>query len=416
MRGGVKTMLRKKWLKLGFVGVGVALAVGVWQTSSFSATTGSAAGGAVPPKTMRDIEGHWAKAAIETSIAKGYIDGYEDQTFRPDQSVTRAEFVKMAVTALKLPVSGSVTGGEWYIPYANAAVAGGIHQWSDYSSGDWNTPMTREEMARVAVRATGEKNDDAKKWMYLATSKGLIQGLDDTGTLGEEQPTNRAQSVTIIERILSVRSGAMLPADKHAISRAEVKWHKTNIFTVMPQYFGNLDIGTSWNPDDLFIKTPDGLYEGMLDELVAIDLEDPNDPYLSYLPDISTLKWHNLKVKLDGYKDGFPVSAYKNSYILYFKGRETMRNDNSIYADFHGFLPVSVRGAISPDLRAFGNGELNSIAAVFVQTTTDVPAAIIPKRLSTNGYLHISMYAPARAPNPTFDKPILKARTPKLIE
>ncbi|MFK7694432.1 S-layer homology domain-containing protein [Paenibacillus sp. HJGM_3] len=409
-------MLQKKWLKLGFVGVGVALAVGVWQTSSFSASTGSSAGGAVPPKAMRDIEGHWAKAAIEASIAKGYIDGYEDQSFRPDQSVTRAEFVKMAVTALKLPASGTVTGAEWYIPYANAAVAGGIHQWSDYSSGDWNTPMTREEMARVAVRATGEKNDDAKKWMYLATSKGLIQGLDDTGTLGEDLPTNRAQSVTIIERIMSVRSGETLPADKHAISRAEVKWHKTNIFTVMPQYFGNLYPGTSWNPDDLFIKTPDGLYEGVLDELVAIDLEDPNDPFLNYLPDISTLKWHNLKVKPDGSKDGFPVSAYKNSYILYFKGRETMRSDSSIYADFHGFLPAVVYGAESPDIKAFVNGELNSTAGVFVQTLTDVPAVLIPKTMNTTGSLHIVIYAPARSPNPTFDKTILKARTPKIIE
>lgn len=409
-------MLRKGLLKWGFVGVGVALAVGVWQTSSFSATTGSVTGGASTPKAMRDIEGHWAKSAIETSIAKGYIDGYEDQTFRPDQSVTRAEFVKMAVTALKLPVSGTVTGGEWYIPYANAAVAGGIHQWSDYSSGDWNTPMTREEMARVAVRATGEKNDDVKKWMFLATSKGLIQGLDDTGTLGEELPTNRAQSVTIIERILSVRSGATLPADKHAISRAEVKWHKTNIFSVMPQYFGNLYPGTSWNPDDLFIKTPDGLYEGVLDEIVAIDLEDPNDPYLNYLPDISTLKWHNLKVKPDGSKDGFPVSEYRNSYVLYFKGREIKSDDSSIYADFHGFLPKALYGAVSQDIKAFVNGELNSTASVFVQTLTDVPAVIVPKRLYTDEYLHISIYAPARSPNPTFAKTILKARTPKMIE
>lgn len=364
-----------------------------------------------------DIDQHWASEQIRLAASKGYVDGFEDGSFRPDQNVTRAEFIKMAVTALKLPVGGgSTSGNDWYIPYANAAVSGGIHLWSDFSSGDWNTPMTREEMVRVAGRSVGEKNDDAKKWMYLAASKGLIQGLDDTGALGEEQPTNRAQSVTIIERILSVRGGVTLPTDKHAISRAEVKWHKTNIFTVMPQYFGNLYVGTSWNPDDLFVKTPDGLYEGVLDELVAIDMEDPNDPFLSYLPDITSLKWHNLKVKPDGADDGFPITNYRNSYILYFKSREILRNDSGLYADFHGFLPSTVLGANSPDIKAFVNGQLNSVAGVFSRNLTDVPAAIVPKKLYTNGYLHLAIYAPARSPNPTYEKTILKARTPKVIE
>ena len=37
-------------------------------------------------------ETHWALWAIKYCTAKGYFKGYPDGTFRPDQSITRAEF------------------------------------------------------------------------------------------------------------------------------------------------------------------------------------------------------------------------------------------------------------------------------------------------------------------------------------
>jgi uncharacterized repeat protein (TIGR02543 family) len=38
-----------------------------------------------------DIEGHWAQADIERAAALGWLEGYEDGTFRPDRYITRAE-------------------------------------------------------------------------------------------------------------------------------------------------------------------------------------------------------------------------------------------------------------------------------------------------------------------------------------
>ena len=38
-----------------------------------------------------DLAGHWAENAVLTAVASGLIDGYEDGTFRPDNYVTRAE-------------------------------------------------------------------------------------------------------------------------------------------------------------------------------------------------------------------------------------------------------------------------------------------------------------------------------------
>lgn len=42
-----------------------------------------------------DIEGHWAKKAIEEMAGAGMIQGYPDQTFRPDRAITRAEAVSL---------------------------------------------------------------------------------------------------------------------------------------------------------------------------------------------------------------------------------------------------------------------------------------------------------------------------------
>lgn len=44
-------------------------------------------------EAMDDIAGHWAVKHIETYLKRNYIIGYPDRTFRPYQSITRAEFV-----------------------------------------------------------------------------------------------------------------------------------------------------------------------------------------------------------------------------------------------------------------------------------------------------------------------------------
>lgn len=41
--------------------------------------------------SLSDISGHWAKKYIEVCVANGWITGYKDGTFKPDQNITRAE-------------------------------------------------------------------------------------------------------------------------------------------------------------------------------------------------------------------------------------------------------------------------------------------------------------------------------------
>jgi len=55
-----------------------------WKQQDVRADFGSA---------MNDIRGHWAQAAIETAVHSGWMRGYEDGSFGPDRTLTRAEMV-----------------------------------------------------------------------------------------------------------------------------------------------------------------------------------------------------------------------------------------------------------------------------------------------------------------------------------
>lgn len=43
----------------------------------------------------KDIEGHWAQKQISDWNEKGFIKGYSDNTFKPDKTITRAEFITL---------------------------------------------------------------------------------------------------------------------------------------------------------------------------------------------------------------------------------------------------------------------------------------------------------------------------------
>lgn len=55
-----------------------------------------------------DVDGHWAEGDIYEAAAHGWIKGYEDETFRPDAKITRAETMTLINRVLiRLPESAS---------------------------------------------------------------------------------------------------------------------------------------------------------------------------------------------------------------------------------------------------------------------------------------------------------------------
>lgn len=51
--------------------------------------------------SFSDIEGHWANQYINSAAEKGWVTGYSDGTFKPDQAITRAEFMTLVNKVLE---------------------------------------------------------------------------------------------------------------------------------------------------------------------------------------------------------------------------------------------------------------------------------------------------------------------------
>jgi hypothetical protein len=187
---------------------------------------------------LTDISTHWARVQIEKAIEKGYVSGYPDATFQPDKVVTRAEFIRLLVDALKLP--HSLYGEPWYMPYVAAALDVGVHKQTDFylvvdeqgiddeqqrsSIVVYEQKLARLELVRLAVRsadlsfqsADAAGSDD--ELVRLAVDKGLIHGVGD-GELHLSETVTRAQAAVVIERVLAIIRGEKLAVDVQALTK-----------------------------------------------------------------------------------------------------------------------------------------------------------------------------------------------------
>lgn len=238
---------------------------------------------------------HWAKSSIENAVKLGYVSGYPDGKFRPNDPVTYAEFMKMIVGALGLDVN--TTDAKWYVPYLNAATDSGIYR-TDFKDNVWNKPIPRIDMSRIAFRSAREdmkvveRGFDKNRFLYEATKAGLINGYGK-GEIRPDGTTTRAESIAVIDRMLKVRGGEKLKFDKYAASTAEVLWHKTNVFTMLPRYFSkpeNPEYPT-FRSDLMKFSADNGNFKCEVEKMIAIDIDDKNDPNHKLIP--NDLMWRD---------------------------------------------------------------------------------------------------------------------------
>ena len=109
--------------------------------------------------------GKWFNNAVSTGVNAGKLTGYPDGTFRPNQSITRAEFAAIAVRFLSDEVQGvsggsfSDTAGHWAADaIGRAAAAGWI---TGYPDGAFrpNQSITRAEAATIINNMLGRSPD-----------------------------------------------------------------------------------------------------------------------------------------------------------------------------------------------------------------------------------------------------------------
>lgn len=178
------------------------------------------------PEGFSDLSGYeWASESILKLYRQGIVAGDGGGRFRCTNNVTRAEFVKMLVLALDLPVKSAdcdfedVTAGSWYYEPIAAAYSLGIVKGKDERCFMPEAGITREETAVIIYRALmvcdygfsniGEESvytdqnrisDFAVDAVNMLSLNGLMQGSG--GAFHPAEKLTRAEAAVAVARLI----------------------------------------------------------------------------------------------------------------------------------------------------------------------------------------------------------------------
>ena len=173
------------------------------------------------PQKFWDVsKDHWAFAYIADLADRGVINGYEDGSFKPSKTVTRAEWSKIMVDAAGVQVSDNNVyftdmANHWANKYVNAAK----NYLTGYTDGSYrpNQAATREDVTVAMVRLKGYDlsevdysnlskftdvdsiSNSAKGYVSVAIQNNLISGFEDNTFRGQDTLT-RAEAATLLYR------------------------------------------------------------------------------------------------------------------------------------------------------------------------------------------------------------------------
>lgn len=171
---------------------------------------------------LNDISGNWASAEITKWVSNGIIKGLSNGEFKPNNSISRAEFISLVSRILNLTEKSKATfkdvsTGAWYADDISKASNAGFIKGDPNGNVRPEASISRQEAAVVFAKAFDlkAKNKDAYKSLSDAGkiaewSKDSISAMVENGYIkgrlnGEYAPVEnitRAESVKLIDNIV----------------------------------------------------------------------------------------------------------------------------------------------------------------------------------------------------------------------
>jgi hypothetical protein len=181
---------------------------------------------------LKDLNNHWAAVYTDRLIGMEVMKGFGDQSFRPDEKVTRAQFASIIARALGLQSTGNAASfadqnaiPAWASEDIAAAVEAGIIR--GYEAGGktffkGSAVITRAEMSVMLANALnaaphkqgGSGTDFADhsaipQWaaasIEAGAAAGILGGFEDQ-TFRPERTATRAEAATAIYKLLEALS------------------------------------------------------------------------------------------------------------------------------------------------------------------------------------------------------------------
>lgn len=166
----------------------------------------------------KDTQGHWAEETIQDWVQKGWIEGYSDGSVKPDRTISRIELVVLVNKAFQFEGKSTihftdVSEQDWfYNDLQKASAAGYILGYEDGSFKP-NQQISRQEIAVIISRilklsysSSADAFSDTK--ISPDWSKGSIGAVIDAKIIsgyenaifGPERNATRAETVVILDR------------------------------------------------------------------------------------------------------------------------------------------------------------------------------------------------------------------------
>ena len=189
-----------------------------------------------------DISGHWAETQIKEWANIGYINGYPDGTFLPDNSITRAEFLTLVNKIFKFENKTNINFIDVRPDYwAYSEIQKGIS--AGYVSGDKNGTfrpddfITRQEAAVIInklldnTEITENKpnfkdaydiDEWAKNSVDIVYEHGILSGFPN-GTYRPKKYMTRAEAVSALKRLTELKGTDDIGKNEYILREEQMK-------------------------------------------------------------------------------------------------------------------------------------------------------------------------------------------------
>ena len=178
---------------------------------------------AEPVSNFSDIENHWALKQINDWVNKDLVGGYTDGTFQPDHSITRAEFIALVNRAFGYKETrtvsfSDVSASDWFA--SEVAKASAVGYIAGYPDGTFqpNNSISRQEAAAVLAKVLKPKaaqnnltkftdNTNIPSWsrssINATVEQGYMGGYPDN-SFGALNSITRAESIAVLDRAVGI--------------------------------------------------------------------------------------------------------------------------------------------------------------------------------------------------------------------
>lgn len=215
-----------------------------------------------------DVTTEWFAPYVCYAKAQGWVSGYPDGSFRPEQTVSKVEAIKMVVTSQGYTVTTGTEAGAfqdvdtsaWYAPYIQAALEKGLLEEEGLTSLKPTAGMTRENISENIYRALSVKKSGVSRFEAHSSgsagsaggenvgSEDFQQYLDAANAAADRTELTKAEFETALQSLMQQGGGGenrMGPPSGENSNQGSSRPQPPS--GQMPPDFGQMSNGMSWS-------------------------------------------------------------------------------------------------------------------------------------------------------------------------